>query len=490
MLFSALLTALLLLLPLSASAGSSKAVEKEINAFKQSGMHRFAPQTISRADAYLGAAMLADSEQKLEESASAQQKAIEMLMEAKATAAGFRDSYRDLLQLRKEAGRVVEIVANAPQLANNLNAKQQFDAAEGILNEVITTRENGELNRTAESAAAAKAAYHEVLRNALPQLSELAASLISSASAKGAKMYAPTTYQAAKEKLAEVRSYVDGIVATPPRNPGDAYYLAVESKLVAEQVKQWRKRGGSHEKNLIRSRDFRQQLAQALAIETSDNVLLVNTSAKDLLHAVKALNAELIAERKRRSDDAVRLKLEFDAELERRLTLQTDELKQAQHSQLTDMKEAFRAKLERETFEKKRQARIRSQFVKGDADIFVNLDGSLLIRLNGLKFPPGRSKLDPKSYDLMGRLKAALEVYADRSVRIEGHTDNLGDVKPNQQLSLKRAESVRDFLIAAGTAGGRLKALGYGEVRPIASNEFPQGRAMNRRIDIVINAAK
>jgi len=91
---------------------------------------------------------------------------------------------------------------------------------------------------------------------------------------------------------------------------------------------------------------------------------------------------------------------------------------------------------------------------------------------------------------LLGRLKQAMDIYQDRSLRIEGHTDDRGDVKPNQVLSLKRAEAVRDFLIAAGADGTRLKALGYGEVRPIASNEFTQGRDMNRRIDVIINAPK
>jgi len=156
--------------------------------------------------------------------------------------------------------------------------------------------------------------------------------------------------------------------------------------------------------------------------------------------------------------------------------------------QLASMKDAFRAKLERETFEKKRQQRLQKLFKQGGAEILVNLDGSLLIRLTGLKFRSGRSKIDSKYFDLLNRLKEAMDIYQDRSLRIEGHTDDRGDVKPNQVLSLKRAEAVRDFLIAAGADGARLKALGYGEVRPIASNEFAKGRDMNRRIDVIINA--
>ncbi len=175
-------------------------------------------------------------------------------------------------------------------------------------------------------------------------------------------------------------------------------------------------------------------------------------------------------------------------ELQNKLAAQTDEMKQEQQNQLSTIKEAFKAKLERETFEKKRQQRLQKLFKQGEAEILVNLDGSLLIRLTGLKFHSGRSKISSKYFDLLGRLKQAMDIYQDRSLRIEGHTDNRGDVKSNQVLSLKRAEAVRDFLIAAGADSTRLKALGYGEVRPIASNEFAQGRDMNRRIDVIINA--
>jgi len=212
--------------------------------------------------------------------------------------------------------------------------------------------------------------------------------------------------------------------------------------------------------------------------------MLTDIKTRDLLRAVKKLNKELADERKAHRLDMARL----GKELQNKLAAQTDEMKQEQQNQLSTIKEAFKAKLERETFEKKRQQRLQKLFKQGEAEILVNLDGSLLIRLTGLKFHSGRSKISSKYFDLLGRLKQAMDIYQDRSLRIEGHTDNRGDVKSNQVLSLKRAEAVRDFLIAAGADSTRLKALGYGEVRPIASNEFAQGRDMNRRIDVIINA--
>ncbi|NWF39758.1 OmpA family protein [Mariprofundus sp. NF] len=490
-LFSTLLLLSALVSPLHADeAMTPRAFEKELKAFKQSGHSRYAPQTTSRVEAYLGSAMLTAHQQKHEESAEALKQAAVTLSEARLTAAGFRKQYSPLLKLRKETQSVVNIVASSPEIGNNLVSRQQLDSADKLLDLVISSREEGELNKTQEFAAQAEEAYNQAMNAALPQLSELAARALSSAAASSAAKYAPITYSAAKEKVAALRNYIDGLSSTMPTQPADAYKLAIEAKDLCLQVKAWRKKTGSHEDNAIRYREFRQQLATVLDLEPENNVLLVNYSNKELATAVQKLKDQLRSERKARVEDAKRLKLQYGEQLQSKLQAQTEEMKQAQHAQITDMKEVFRAKLERETFEKKRQAKIRSQFNKGDADIFVNLDGSLLVRMKGLQFPPGRSKFDTKSHALLGRLKDALETYADRSVRIEGHTDNLGDVKPNQLLSLKRAESVRDFLIAAGTDGGRLKALGYGEVRPIASNDFPQGRAMNRRIDIVIDAAK
>ena len=493
--FLSLFTILMLLSALASplhadEAMTPRAFEKELNVFKQSGHSRYAPQTTSRVEAYLGSAMLTSHQQKHEESAEALKLAAVTLSEARLTAASFRKQYSQLLELRKETQSVVNIVASSPEIGNNLVSRQQLDSADQLLDLVISTRENGELNKTQEYAVQTEEAYNQAMNAALPQLSELAARALSSAAASSAAKYAPTTYSAAKEKVADLRNYIDGVSSSMPAQPADAYKLAIEAKDLCLQVKAWRKKTGSHEANAIRYREFRQQLARVLDLEPENNVLLVNYSNKELATAVEKLKDQLSRERKARVEDAKRLKLQYGEQLQSKLQAQTEEMKQAQHAQITDMKEVFRAKLERETFDKKQQARLRSQFQKGDADILVNLDGSLLIRLTGLQFVPARSKIDKKYQTLIKRLHAALEVYADRNVRIEGHTDNVGDVKPNQQLSLKRAESVRDLLISAGTDGGRLKALGYGEVRPIASNDFPQGRAMNRRIDIVIDAAK
>ena len=97
------------------------------------------------------------------------------------------------------------------------------------------------------------------------------------------------------------------------------------------------------------------------------------------------------------------------------------------------------------------------------------------------------------SYELSGSaepvLKKVLRViqeYPGNAVVIEGHTDNKGTDSYNQTLSENRAESVKDWLVSSGGDSGRLQAIGYGESKPVASNETDEGRGKNRRVEITI----
>ncbi len=74
----------------------------------------------------------------------------------------------------------------------------------------------------------------------------------------------------------------------------------------------------------------------------------------------------------------------------------------------------------------------------------------------------------------------------DISVRIEGHTDSVGPEEYNQQLSHRRAESVRDYLESQGIDATRMSTAGYGETSPLDSNDTRAGRANNRRVEFVI----
>lgn len=79
-----------------------------------------------------------------------------------------------------------------------------------------------------------------------------------------------------------------------------------------------------------------------------------------------------------------------------------------------------------------------------------------------------------------------LQAYPNTTVQVIGHTDNVGDASYNYGLSERRAQSVAGILISSGVSSGRIQTFGRGEDQPKASNLTPEGRAMNRRVEIVI----
>jgi outer membrane protein OmpA-like peptidoglycan-associated protein len=103
--------------------------------------------------------------------------------------------------------------------------------------------------------------------------------------------------------------------------------------------------------------------------------------------------------------------------------------------------------------------------------------------LSGVTFDTGKASLRPESFP---RLESVIEYMSHKPsarVEISGHTDNQGNGAKNKDLSLKRAEAVRAYLVEQGIDGARLVAVGYGAERPIASNDSESGRAENRRIE-------
>ena len=103
-----------------------------------------------------------------------------------------------------------------------------------------------------------------------------------------------------------------------------------------------------------------------------------------------------------------------------------------------------------------------------------------------LNFETGSTQLTPESVGTVSSLVAVLTAYPAVNVALEGHTDNTGDPAANKKLSLDRATAVKDLMVKGGIGDARMTASGYGQENPVAPNDTDQGRAKNRRLEMVV----
>jgi outer membrane protein OmpA-like peptidoglycan-associated protein len=111
-----------------------------------------------------------------------------------------------------------------------------------------------------------------------------------------------------------------------------------------------------------------------------------------------------------------------------------------------------------------------------------------VITLSGeVLFESGKAELRPVATAKLSQVADALTTNnPDAQINVEGHTDSQGSQRFNEKLSQDRAEAVRQFLVSRGVAADRVRAQGLGPSRPVADNKSPEGRANNRRVEIVV----
>ncbi|MBS1532441.1 MAG: OmpA family protein [Bacteroidetes bacterium] len=109
---------------------------------------------------------------------------------------------------------------------------------------------------------------------------------------------------------------------------------------------------------------------------------------------------------------------------------------------------------------------------------------------SGLLFGAGSAALTPDAQTNLQNLASSLHQNAETNVIIIGHSDNTGTPPQNMAISLKRAQTVKDFLASKGVDPARVTTLGKGDTEPIADNTTEAGRAQNRRVEVVIIASE
>jgi outer membrane protein OmpA-like peptidoglycan-associated protein len=220
--------------------------------------------------------------------------------------------------------------------------------------------------------------------------------------------------------------------------------------------------------------------------------------ARAAAEAAKAEAVRMKQEAEQASQDAVRQRQE--AEQARAAALQQQQVAQAAAEQAARDRaaavsqqraaeaEAEKAKQAAAQAEAEK-AQLRAQLLSQLNSILQTRDSArgLIVNMSDVLFDTGSYTLKPGAREKLAKISGIVLAHPGLNLQIEGHTDSVGTDEFNQQLSERRADSVRDFLAEQGVPGSAISARGFGKTQPVASNDTAEGRQRNRRVELVVN---
>ncbi|MCI3132987.1 OmpA family protein [Phenylobacterium aquaticum] len=134
----------------------------------------------------------------------------------------------------------------------------------------------------------------------------------------------------------------------------------------------------------------------------------------------------------------------------------------------------------------RQQTQLRAQLAGSGVTVTRQGDNIVLNMPSDVTFPSDQSDIQPRFYGTLDQVADTLNQYPQTMIDVVGHADSTGAADYNQALSERRAASVAGYLVNRGVLRDRLYVAGRGEADPIASNDTPDGRAQNRRVDVVL----
>ena len=207
-------------------------------------------------------------------------------------------------------------------------------------------------------------------------------------------------------------------------------------------------------------------------------------AAKAEAEKMKAEAEQATAEAQRQKEEAEKAKAEAVAQ-QQALAAETAKAQQAaaQSEQLRQQADQMRQQAEKEKQE------LRARLLQQLNTILSTRDTArgLIANMSDVLFKTGSFELLPGARERLAKVSGIVLAYPSLHLQIEGHTDSVGRDEYNQGLSEKRAGTVRDYLVQQGIAADSIEARGFGKTEPIASNDTPEGRQQNRRVELVLS---
>ncbi len=161
--------------------------------------------------------------------------------------------------------------------------------------------------------------------------------------------------------------------------------------------------------------------------------------------------------------------------------------KQARLTSLEHQHQTVTAELGLRQEQEDKLKKAKTLFSPSEGQVFFNATNDIVLRLSGLSFDVGKAYIKDTHVPLLEKVRQVVDMFPNSKLVVEGHTDATGNATTNLLLSEKRAFAIMQFLRQTmQLSADRIKSMGYGSDKPVASNQTKDGRAQNRRIDIVI----
>lgn len=419
------------------------------------------------------------SPQNYAKAASAYKGASDKLKKGQSIEGIRKDLEESVSYLRKalDATRIAEVTlargigarADAEKAQAKDYAATEWNDAEQAFAEAASRLEDGNIKSAQREVDRAEKLYHDaeliaIKTNYLSSTREL----IEVAKKNKAKKYAPATLANAESLLSQAEKALSENrydIDQPRALAREAKYEAQHANHIALLVTPVAKKKATMESLVLSLEEPIVKISGSL-----DSVAELDGSIEDVSLPIRekiALLQKDSYELSQRRQDILALESEI-VKLESRLGMQSERLQKQEQ--------------QRKQFEN-----IERMFTSEEA-VVLKHGSNVLIRMVGLNFKSGSSNIDTEYFALLKKVQRAINTFPEAKVTVEGHTDSFGGDDANIKLSKVRAEAVRTYLLAnmSDRKSDTIAAEGFGETRPIANNETPEGRTKNRRIDLMI----
>jgi len=396
------------------------------------------------------------------------------LRRATTAAAAARQLLGSVIKAREDA-----LAAEAPKFAG-----QSWQKADERFREAMKENEKNDTKNAQRRAAEAEVLLREAELIAIKGgiLDEARALIAQAEEAKVGKL-APRSLQAAKRYLAQADQALQRNryeVSEPRKLAAQARYEARHATYLAQLIERVLKEEGDDQAGV-----------EGLILSWEEPLKKIATEMELSAQFDKGMQApmqEITEHASQQAQEGGRLKQEL-ADRDDQLASLSTQLKKLE-SRLGGVSEE-RVALQRRVDVQERMrssvAALEASFTPDEARV-VRQGDDVVLSLLGIKFPSGRSTIDAGSAALMKKVQQGLALFPGASISVEGHTDANGSDSTNLILSQDRADAVRQYLVSNFRYDPeKISSVGYGEARPVATNETAAGRARNRRIDLVIH---